>query len=61
MMKYGFIYREYTSQAYFWELIKNFVKLYIAFITTFYRNELLIKVVMTIIIVLTYIFMTLKY
>lgn len=41
--KYGFLYSEYQSNAYLWEFVKIFIRIFIIMILQFYEDEIAIK------------------
>ena len=53
-MKYGFIYKEYSSHMYFWEIIKIYLKLSVIFLANFYNNDINVKSLCVIFVALIY-------
>ncbi|KAL4490796.1 hypothetical protein ABPG72_021850, partial [Tetrahymena utriculariae] len=53
-LKYGFLYKEYTSKAYYWEFVKMAEKLAIILIMNFYSQQIPTKGVIIFIIITFY-------
>jgi hypothetical protein len=39
-MKFGFIYHEYRSNCFYWEIFKTYIKCFIFFISVYYKGYL---------------------
>lgn len=52
--KWGYLYNEYNSRSYFWEILKMCQKSLIIIFLTFYEDLIVIKAAMMFIIVFIY-------
>jgi hypothetical protein len=53
-MKYGFLYKEYKINAFYWELIKIFEKIGIIIILNYYFDDIKVKGILVFMIVCAY-------
>ena len=59
-MKFGYFYREYKNEIFYWEFIKMYKKILIILILAFYSEDILIKANLTILILIGYNILSIK-
>lgn len=51
---WGFLYNEYTKWAYYWEIVKIFLKEIIIFLLTYYEDSIFVKAILMNLFIILY-------